>query len=146
MHKPATELLSWIFLLRRMYFNMLLGFTILKSKLFFVVKKRMTNARTSTKRLARIYGSICRVYHRRYYQSQIWEINTRTPTVSNRLILFYSYKQLIRINSFFGNINSSGNISFTLVLAVFSLLLININGNKDYWKHILPCRVCLNGY
>jgi F-type H+-transporting ATPase subunit a len=32
--------------------------------------------------------------------------------------------------------NVSGNIAFTMVLAVFTLLVINLNGNKEYWRHI----------
>ena len=32
--------------------------------------------------------------------------------------------------------NITGNIAFTLVLSTFTLLLTNLNGNKNYWKHI----------
>ncbi len=32
--------------------------------------------------------------------------------------------------------NVTGNISFTFVLALFTLVLTTINANKDYWKHI----------
>jgi F-type H+-transporting ATPase subunit a len=32
--------------------------------------------------------------------------------------------------------NVTGNISVTMVLAVFTLLLTNLNGNKAYWRHI----------
>ena len=35
-----------------------------------------------------------------------------------------------------GGANVTGNISFTLVLAVIAFIIININGTKDYWKHI----------
>src|SRR5690606_16364068 len=46
------------------------------------------------------------------------------------------------LNNIFGLIpilngaNLSGNIAFTLVLAMFTFIITNINGNKDYWKHI----------
>lgn len=47
---------------------------------------------------------------------------------------------LILINNVFGLIpigaNLTGNIAFTLVLAVFTLIITNINGNKNYWSHI----------
>jgi len=33
--------------------------------------------------------------------------------------------------------NVTGNIAFTLVLALFTLIVTNINGNKNYWKHLL---------
>lgn len=32
--------------------------------------------------------------------------------------------------------NASGNIAFTLTLAVFTLLITNLSGNKNYWGHI----------
>jgi F-type H+-transporting ATPase subunit a len=35
-----------------------------------------------------------------------------------------------------GGANVSGNIAFTMTLALFTFILVNINGNKDYWKHI----------
>lgn len=47
---------------------------------------------------------------------------------------------LILINNVFGLIpvgaNLTGNIAFTLVLAVITLIVTNINGNKNYWSHI----------
>ncbi len=46
--------------------------------------------------------------------------------------------------------NASGNIALTLTLAVFTAIVTNISGNKDYWVHILwtpgvplPLRVIL---
>jgi F-type H+-transporting ATPase subunit a len=32
--------------------------------------------------------------------------------------------------------NLTGNIAVTMVLAVFTLLIVNFSGNKAYWKHI----------
>jgi F-type H+-transporting ATPase subunit a len=32
--------------------------------------------------------------------------------------------------------NVSGNIAFTLTLAVFSLIIVQFSGNRHYWKHI----------
>lgn len=47
---------------------------------------------------------------------------------------------LILINNLFGLVpvsaNLTGNIAFTLVLSVFTLLLTIFNGNKNYWGHI----------
>ncbi len=33
--------------------------------------------------------------------------------------------------------NVTGNIAVTFVLAVFTFLITNLSGNRDYWKHIL---------
>lgn len=49
----------------------------------------------------------------------------------------------ILINNIFGLIpifpfgaNITGNIAVTLILAMFTLVITNINGTKQYWKHI----------
>lgn len=52
---------------------------------------------------------------------------------------------LILVNNVFGLIpigaNLTGNIAFTLVLSVATLIITNINGNGNYWHHIFmpPC-------
>lgn len=47
---------------------------------------------------------------------------------------------MILVNNVFGLIpigaNLTGNIAFTLVLSVCTLIITNINGNKNYWSHI----------
>lgn len=35
-----------------------------------------------------------------------------------------------------GAANVSGNIAFTMTLALFTFVIVNIRGNGDYWKHI----------
>jgi F-type H+-transporting ATPase subunit a len=35
-----------------------------------------------------------------------------------------------------GGANVSGNIAFTMTLAVFTFIVVNFSGNKNYWKHI----------
>ncbi len=48
----------------------------------------------------------------------------------------------IWVNNIFGLIpilngaNLSGNIAFTMVLAVFTFIITTASGNKNYWKHI----------
>lgn len=36
-----------------------------------------------------------------------------------------------------GGANLTGNITVTLVLALFTFIITTINGNKDYWKHVV---------
>jgi F-type H+-transporting ATPase subunit a len=47
---------------------------------------------------------------------------------------------MILINNVFGMIpigaNLTGNIAFTLVLSVATMIVTNLNGNKHYWSHI----------
>ncbi|EDM37360.1 ATP synthase, subunit A (H(+)-transporting two-sector ATPase) [Pedobacter sp. BAL39] len=35
-----------------------------------------------------------------------------------------------------GGANVTGNIALTFVLSLFTMIVVNINGNKHYWKHI----------
>ena len=37
---------------------------------------------------------------------------------------------------FFGNSNVTGNLAFTMVLALIATIVVFFNGNADYWKHI----------
>lgn len=37
---------------------------------------------------------------------------------------------------FFGGSNVTGNLSFTLVIALISFIIVNVNGNKHYWEHV----------
>jgi F-type H+-transporting ATPase subunit a len=70
------------------------------------------------------------------------------PMIGKRYLEFMPYLLacffFILINNLFGLIpfapfgaNVTGNISTTLVLAVIAFLVTNLNGNKNYWGHIL---------
>ena len=37
---------------------------------------------------------------------------------------------------FFGGSNVTGNLSFTMAMAVIAFIMTNINGNSHYWGHI----------
>ncbi len=37
---------------------------------------------------------------------------------------------------FLGGMNVTGNIAVTMILALFTFIVTNMNGNKNYWKHI----------
>ncbi len=37
---------------------------------------------------------------------------------------------------FLGSTNVTGNLTLTLVLAVIVFFVVNLSGNKDYWKHV----------
>ena len=37
---------------------------------------------------------------------------------------------------FLGSANVSGNLSVTLVLALVTFFVVNLNGKKDYWEHV----------
>ena len=38
---------------------------------------------------------------------------------------------------FLGNVNVTGSLTVTAIMAIIVFILTNINGNGDYWKHIL---------
>jgi F-type H+-transporting ATPase subunit a len=53
------------------------------------------------------------------------------------LFFFILLNNLLGLVPFFPfGANVSGNIAFTMVLAVFTLLFINLSGNREYWRHI----------
>ncbi|NLL29025.1 MAG: F0F1 ATP synthase subunit A [Bacteroidales bacterium] len=53
------------------------------------------------------------------------------------LFFFIFINNIIGLIPFFPfGANLTGNIAVTLVLAVFTLLIVNFSGSKTYWKHI----------
>jgi len=53
------------------------------------------------------------------------------------LFFFILLNNLLGLVPFFPfGANVSGNIAFTMVLAVFTLLFINLTGSREYWRHI----------
>lgn len=53
------------------------------------------------------------------------------------IFFFIWINNLIGLVPFFpGGSNLTGNIAVTFVLAVITLLMVNLNGNKHYWAHI----------
>ncbi|MES2267627.1 MAG: F0F1 ATP synthase subunit A [Bacteroidota bacterium] len=53
------------------------------------------------------------------------------------VFFFIWINNLIGLVPFFpGGANLTGNIAVTFVLAVITLIVVNVNGNKYYWKHI----------
>ena len=53
------------------------------------------------------------------------------------VFFFIWVNNLIGLVPFFpGGANLTGNIAVTLVLSVITLIVVNLNGNKHYWKHI----------
>ena len=53
------------------------------------------------------------------------------------IFFFIWINNLLGLVPFFpGGANLSGNIAFTLALALITFIIVNVNGKKDYWKHI----------
>lgn len=53
------------------------------------------------------------------------------------LFFFILVNNLLGLVPFFpGSANVTGNLGTTLVLATFTFIVVNINGNKDYWQHV----------
>ena len=53
------------------------------------------------------------------------------------IFFFILINNLLGMIPFFpGGYNLTGNIAVTMVLSVIILLVVNLNGNKHYWKHI----------
>lgn len=53
------------------------------------------------------------------------------------IFFFIWINNILGLVPFFpGGANLSGNIAFTFTLALFTFVIVNIKGKKDYWKHI----------
>lgn len=52
------------------------------------------------------------------------------------VFFFIWFNNLLGLIPWIGGANLTGNIAVTLVLALFTLIITNINGNKGYWGHI----------
>ena len=52
--------------------------------------------------------------------------------------LFIFFSNLLGLFPFFpGGANITGNIAVTLCLAVFTFVITNVSGNRNYWKHMV---------
>ena len=53
------------------------------------------------------------------------------------VFFFIWVNNLLGLIPFFpGSANLTGNISFTITLAFLTFIITNVNGNKEYWKHV----------
>jgi F-type H+-transporting ATPase subunit a len=52
------------------------------------------------------------------------------------IFFFIWFNNLLGLIPWIGGANLTGNIAVTLVLAIFTLIITNINGNRSYWGHI----------
>jgi len=52
------------------------------------------------------------------------------------VFFFIWFNNLLGLIPWIGGANLTGNIAVTLVLATFTMIITNINGNKAYWGHI----------
>lgn len=66
------------------------------------------------------------------------------PNIGKKYERFMPYLLTLFFFIWIGNIlgllpgaaNLTGNIAVTFTLAVFTFIVTNVNGNKDYWKHV----------
>jgi F-type H+-transporting ATPase subunit a len=66
------------------------------------------------------------------------------PNIGHRYEKFLPYLLTLFFFILFGNIlgllpgagNLTGNIAITMVLAVFTFIITNVSGNRNYWSHI----------
>ncbi len=53
------------------------------------------------------------------------------------LVTLFLFIWILNILGLFpGSANTTGNIAFTMVLAVFTLVIVNLSGRKTYWMHM----------
>lgn len=52
------------------------------------------------------------------------------------VFFFIWFNNMLGLIPWIGGANLTGNIAVTMVLAMFTLIITNLNGNKAYWGHI----------
>jgi F-type H+-transporting ATPase subunit a len=117
-------------------FNMLLGFIIL-TVVFFSVKKSYEQRKgKAPKGLQSFMEPVIQYLAEDLVRPLLGDKADKYMPYLLSVFFFILINNLLGLVPFIGGINSSGNISFTLVLAFCSFLLINLNGNRHYWQHI----------
>lgn len=117
-------------------FNMLLGFIIL-SIIFFTIKSAYVKRQgQAPKGIQAFFEPIIVFLIDDIAKPNLGDKYEKYLPYLLCVFFFILINNLLGLVPFLGSINSSGNISFTMVLATCSLLLINISGNKHYWQHI----------
>lgn len=117
-------------------FNMLIGFVLL-TILFFVIKSSYEKRKGQAPKGAQSFMEP--IIDFLIDDIVVKNIGTNYKKYLPFLLsvfFFILINNLLGLVPFLGSINSSGNISFTMALALCSLLVINLNGTKDYWGHI----------
>ena len=117
-------------------FNMLLGFVILTIIFFAIKAAYVKNVGKAPKGIQAFFEPIIQFLTDEVAKPNLGAQYEKFLPYLIAVFFFILINNLLGLVPFIGGINSSGNISFTLVLAMCSLLLINLNGNKHYWQHI----------
>jgi F-type H+-transporting ATPase subunit a len=117
-------------------FNMLLGFIIL-SVMFLSIKKAYVDRKgKAPKGLQSVMEPVIQFMSDEVVKPVLGDKSDRYMPYILSVFFFILINNLLGLVPFIGGINTSGNISFTFVLAFCSFLLINLSGNKNYWQHI----------
>ncbi len=117
-------------------FNMMLGFIIL-AVVFFSIKKSYDKRKgQAPKGLQSFMEPVIQYLSEDLVRPILGDKADRYMPYLLSVFFFILINNLLGLVPFIGGINSSGNISFTFVLAFCSFLLINLSGNKHYWQHI----------
>ncbi|HNF48874.1 MAG TPA: F0F1 ATP synthase subunit A [Chitinophagales bacterium] len=118
-------------------FTSILGFIIL-AILLFAAKKAYTNRKgQAPKGLQSIIEPIVQFLVDDVIKPNIGPKYEKFVPFLLSIFFFILINNLIGLIPFFpGGANVSGNIAFTMTLAVLAFLMININGSKSYWGHI----------
>ncbi len=118
-------------------FNMLLGFIILTILFFLIKNAYIKRTGMAPKGIQAVFEPIFTFLIDEVAKPNLGVKYEKFLPYLICVFFFILINNLLGLVPFIGGINSSGNFSFTLVLAICSLLLINLNGNKHYWQHVL---------
>ncbi|MFZ4545358.1 MAG: F0F1 ATP synthase subunit A [Saprospiraceae bacterium] len=129
---------SWYdFSISKNVFTMLLV-GLLLCLIFFSVAKAYANGKGKAPRgLQGFIEPILVFLDSEVIQPMLGDRSTKFAPYIYVVFFFILFNNLIGLIPIFpGGSNVTGNISTTMVLALFTFLLTNLNGNREYWGHI----------
>ena len=119
-------------------FTLLLSVIILILMFTSVAKSYRNNGISAPKGLAAFIEPIVLFVRDDIARPNLGEKNYRRfmPYLLTAFFFIWFNNTLGLIPIFPGGANLTGNIAVTMVLALCTLIITNVNGTKDYWKHI----------
>lgn len=140
LEKPSTLLkfTSWIdFSISKNVFSMLLA-TLLLFVIFFSVRRSYEKrAGQAPKGLQSFLEPVFTFMRDEVVKPNIGPRYERYLPFIMSLFFFILISNLLGLIPFFpGGANITGNVSSTLALALFTMIVVNFSGNKHYWQHI----------
>jgi F-type H+-transporting ATPase subunit a len=117
--------------------SLLMGIVVIAVLLIFAARGYKKRGVSPPKGIARVIEPVILFVRDDIARSAIGKRYERYLPFLLTVFFFILFNNLLGLIPFFpGGANLTGNISITLVLALFTFIITNVSGNRNYWKHI----------